>query len=214
MGERDNRKPEWWFYPGWVVLSAISMPIALAIAWAIMSQVVNAIGDTIQVQGQTHITEDFLFIFIVLPVLGLVAGLLQYVLLRRYLPRMAWWIAAAFLGWLLLSAVLGIATLFSVAVHPAVFILLIGGSAGLAQWLVLRRRVRRAALWILASVLGWGMPFLPHGAIASQPGMLSVVLLPAIVASIAWWLLLGKLPRRESSGDNAPRSTSMPLGAH
>ena len=208
----DNRKPAWLFYPAWVIVSAIIIPIAWMIGWAIMSQVVHAVGDTIKVGGQTHITEDFLFIYIFLPILGLLAGVLQYLLLRRYLPRMAWWIAATALGWSLLSVVYGIATAFSAAVSPAVFIALIGVSIGLPQWLVLRQRVPRAALWILAGVVGWGMAYLPNGSNASQAGALTVALLPGIAASIAWWLLLDKLPQRESHGGNAPRDTSMPLG--
>ena len=42
----------------------------------------------------------------------------------------------------------------------ALEIVLIGGSIGLPQWLLLRQRVRRAAWWILASVLGWGVAVL------------------------------------------------------
>ncbi|MBI5877113.1 MAG: hypothetical protein HZB53_05625 [Chloroflexi bacterium] len=208
----ENRKPAWLFYPAWVIVSAISLPIAWVIAWAIMAQVVKAVGDTIQVGGQSHITEDFLFIYFILPVLGLVAGLLQYLLLRRYLPRMAWWVAATALGWSLLSALMGVVTFSAGVVPPAVVIALIGVATGVPQWLVLRRRVPRAALWILASVLGWGIAFLPLGSSASQAGALTVALLPSIAASIAWWLLLDKLPQRERSGGNAPRDTSAPIG--
>ena len=95
----DSRKPEWYFYPGWVVLSAISIPIAWVIYWALISQVEKVMGGTIQVGGQTRITEDFLLLYILCPALGLVTGLLQYLLLRRYLLRMGWWITATTLGW-------------------------------------------------------------------------------------------------------------------
>lgn len=208
----DNRKPNWLFYPAWVVASAVSIPLAAAIGFAILSLVIKVVGDTIQVGGQTHITEDFLFVYILAPILGLVSGLLQYFLLRHYLPRMVWWIAATVLGWLLFSAV-GIPTLFSATVSPALAPVLIGGLVGLTQWFVLRQRVRRAALWILASVLGWGLPFLLISAvISSQWGALTIMLLPPIIPSIAWWLLLDKLPQRESKG-STPRNTSLPLGA-
>ena len=214
----NNRKPEWMFYPGWVVLSAISMPIAWNIAWAIMSQIVKVVGGTIKPGGQTHITEDFLGFYVLLPVLGLVTGSLQYLLLRRYLPRMGWWIAATVLGWLLPAVVLGLFALFSTTLSSALFLVLIGGSIGLVQWLVLRQHVRRAALWILASVLGWGVAILVAGeTISSQLDVLAVVFLPPTAASIAWWLLLEKLPQRDSNGGKNPRNTSQeqsaPIGA-
>ena len=215
MMVRDNRKPGWLFYLGWVIASALGIPIAWAITWAIMPLVTNAVGETVQVGGQSHITEDFLGLYVLLPVLGLLAGLLQYPLLRRYLARMASWIAATVLGWLLLSVVLGVLTLFAVAVPPALVIVLIGGSIGLPQWLLLRQRVRRAAVWMLASVLGWGMALLlAPGAISNQQQVLAVMLVPPLAGSIAWWLLLVKLPQRESHWGNTPRSKSMPLGAH
>ncbi len=218
MVVRDNRKPKWIFYPAWVVLSVMSIPIAWVIAGAIISQVEKVLGGTIQVAGQTHITEDFLFGFVLLPVLGLLTGLVQFLLLRRYLPRMGWWIAATVLSWLLLLVVLRLSALFPSTLSIALAGVVIGGSIGLPQWLVLRQRVHRAALWILASVLGWGVALLlTDGAISSQQEVLSVLLLPPAAASIAWWLLLDKLPQRESNGGNTPRNTSRepsaPVGA-
>lgn len=211
----DNRKPGWFFYPAWVVLSASGVPVAWAIAWALVSQVERAVGGTIQVGGQTRIAEDFLLLYIFLPVFGVVSGFPQYLLLRRYLPRMRWWIAATVLGWLLPFAVL---RLFSATLSPALdvdsmwfvvlAIALIGGSIGLTQWLVLRQRVRRAAWWILASVLGWGMVRLvADETISSTLDVLSFGLLPPVATSIALWLLLDKLPQRESSGRNTPPNT-------
>ena len=95
----DNTRPEWFFYPGWVVLSAISIPIAWIIYWALISLIKKVVGDTIQVGGQPHITEDFLLLYILAPAIGLATGIFQYLLLRRHLPRMGWWITATTLGW-------------------------------------------------------------------------------------------------------------------
>jgi hypothetical protein len=212
----DNRKPKWFFYLEWVILSVISILIAWNIAWAIMFQIEKTVGGTIRVGGQTHITEDFLFFYVFLPVLGLVSGLLQYFLLRGYLPRMAWWVAATVLGWLLFPVVGGISTLFSVTASPALAIVVIAGAIA-PQWILLRRRVRHAGIWVLAFILGWGVAFLlTDGTISSQLEVLAVVLLPPIAASIAWWLLLDKLTQRNSNKGNTPRNAprpSVPLGA-
>ena len=207
-----NRRPKWFFYPLWVVLSAISILVAWVIAWALISQVEKAVGGTIQVGGQSRITEDFLFSYVFFPAFGLVAGCLQYVLLRRHLPRMGWWIVATVVGWLLpvavlrlVSPILPAAQDVSTVWSAAVVVVLIGGSIGVAQWLVLRQRVRHAAWWILASVLGCGMAALASGgAISSLLDVLALGLLLPMPASIALWLLLDKLRQREGSGPNPP----------
>jgi hypothetical protein len=212
-----NRKPEWFFYPGWIVLSAISIPIAWALAWALISQIIQAVGGTIQVGGQTHVTEDFLLLYVFFPPLGLISGLLQYLLLRRYLPRMGGWVAATLLGWLLLCVALGLVSALSSAtlmvdsgLSTALAIVLIGGSLALPQWLVLRRRVGHAAWWIVASVLGWGLVRLvAGGTISIMQDVIAVAFLPSAAASIAWWLLLDKLPQRESNGGTTPPEASL-----
>ena len=204
MMQTDNRKPAWLFYPGWVALSAISIPIAWSITWAIVSRIVQVVGGRIQVAGQSHITEDFIGGYVLLPMLGLLIGVLQYLLLRRYLPRMVWWIPATFLGWALPLILLGLASvgwLPALAIDPvwsgALGFALIGASIGVCQWLVLRRRIHRAALWVLASILGWGMSGLVSGeTISSQLDVIALALLPPTAASVAWWLLLDKLPTR------------------
>ena len=199
-----NRKPKWFFYPGWVVLSAISIPIAWVIAWALISQVEKAVGGTIQVGGHTRITEDFLLSYIFFPVLGLLTGFLQYLFLRRYLPRMGWWIAATVLGWLLpcvvfrlfydiSSSALDVSSVWFVTLAIA----LTGGFIGLPQWLVLRQRVRHAAWWILANVLGWGVGLVAGKTLSNPLGLLAFGLMPPIAASVALWLLLDQLPRCE-----------------
>ncbi len=198
-----QNKPPWFFYPAWVGLSVISIPISWWIGRAIMSQIIKVVGGTIIVGGQRHITEDFLFGYFLIPLLGLITGLMQYLLLRYWLPRIKWWIATTLLGWLLFAVVLFLLSSFvsfSTAPSPAFAGLLIGGAIGLAQWFVLRQRVPRAVLWILISALGWGMAALvTDGAISSYQEILSIVFLPPIITSIGWWFLLDKLPQRERS---------------
>ena len=151
--------------------------------------------------GQSRITEDYLLGYTLYPLFGLLTGLLQYLLLRRHFPKMGWWIVATFLGWLLPFVVLGLVS----AILPAsldlrstwamvLSVVLIGGSMGLLQWLVLRPRVRHAAWWILASILGWGLVRLVTGeSISNTVDALAVVLLPPIVTAVALWLLLDRL---------------------
>jgi hypothetical protein len=85
-------------------------------------------------------------------VLGLVSGFLQYLLLRHHLPRMGWWIAATMSGMILG----GVGSRFLIhTLHSnldsmwfgVLMTVLVGGSLGLVQWVVLRQRVRHAA-WL------------------------------------------------------------------
>ncbi len=212
MVPTDHRKPAWTFYPGWVVTSAISIPIAWFFSWTIVSQIGRVLGDTIHVAGRTRITQDFILVYVLLPVLGLSIGALQYLLLRRHFPRMGWWIAATLLGWalpLLLLRLVDESAFPALNIGPALAeafaLAFAGASVGLIQWLVLRRRIPRAAIWILASILGWGFAGLIAGQnMSSVLGIMGLALLPPIVASIAWWWLLGNQPSRTDSGGGIP----------
>ena len=85
-------KPRWYFYPVWVVLNTITIPVAFVVAMAIISLIEQFVGGTIQVNGQTRITEDYLGFYVFSPILGLLIGLVQVVLLQRYLPRLRAWV--------------------------------------------------------------------------------------------------------------------------
>jgi hypothetical protein len=214
----DHSKPSWFLYPAWVALSSISIPIAFVIFWALISLVKEAVGSAIQVGGQPRITEDFLMPYIFWPALGLVTGFLQYLLLRRHLLRIGWWIIVTTLG-LLLGLIVRRAlylTLYgnldvSAIWFETLMTALVGGAMGLVQWLVLRQRVHHAAWWILASVLGWGI--VGWGAATLSSPMVipavGILLIPGIATSIALWLLLDQFPQREGSWRDPPPNKSL-----
>jgi hypothetical protein len=210
-----NRKPEWFFYPAWIVLTAACIPLAWSVMMALLSLIIKIAGDTIVVAGQTHITEDFLGLYILFPAIGLLSGLLQYPLLRRYLPRMGAWIGVTLLGWLLMPvsfALISGALLHSLAIDskwsgPVAFVL-VSVLVALPQWLVLRRRARHAALWSVARLVGWVLTMLVTGAnISTAPDVLAVCLLPPAVECVAWWLMLDRLV----PGEGQPQGNGKPI---
>ena len=218
----NYRKPSGLFYPAWVALSSISIPISFAIYWALIFLVKEVVGDMRQVGGQSHITEDILLPYILWPTLGLVTGFLQYLLLRRHLPRIGWWIAATTLGWslgLIGSRVLYRTFYGTLDVNAIWFDILmtalVGGAMGLAQWLVLHPRVRHAAWWILANVLSWGV--VGWGAVTLSNQMVipavGIILVPGTATAITLWLLLDQLPQREGSGRNPTPNNVLELTA-
>ncbi|MGE5138517.1 MAG: hypothetical protein ACM3JD_03560 [Rudaea sp.] len=194
----NNRKPGWFFYPGWIAATVLGILIAWLITWAIVPRVVQVIGGTITLGGQTHVTEDYIGGYILLPALGVASGFLQYLLLRSYLPRMGWWTAATLLGWLLpflVSALLiaGFRLEGGSIAQAAISVLAFGGLIGLPQWLILRRRIHHASWWFLASVVGWGIALaLSGGSISNSVDILTALLLPPAAACVAWWLLLDR----------------------
>ena len=220
MRMTDHGKPGWFFYLAWGVMSSISIPVALATYRIVSSLVVGAIGSTIQVGGQRHITEDFLLPIIFWPALGLVTGLLQYVLLRRYLLRIGWWIGTTTLGWSL--GLIG-NRLFSLALYGTLDVraiwfetlmtALAGGVVGLAQWLVLHRRVRHAVFWLPANILGWGIVGWGAGILSNRMTIpiVGIMLIPGIATSIVLWLLLDRLAPHQGGGRNGPPNHALEL---
>ena len=206
----NNKRPGWFIYPAWVVLSTISIPLAWVIAWVLISQTKKIVGATIQVGGTTRITEDYLLTYFFLPALGLLMGFLQYLLLRRHLQRMGWWVAVTTLG-LLLTLLSGkfLFSPFYAAFGSAIWLrilttALMGGALGLVQWLVLRQRVNHAAWWILANLLGWAIVGWGAATLSNQMVLFAVgtLLVPGTVTSLTLWLLLDRLPQHDDSRKN------------
>ncbi len=137
---------------------------------------------------------------------GVVVGGLQGAVLRRRLPRVALrtWVWATVIGavvaWglgMLPSTLMGaVADSGQAAAEPPdslIYLLAAGMGAvagvilALAQWVVLRRRVRRAGWWLPANSLAWlfGMPlvFLGMGLLPAGASLLQAV--PLVVGATA-----------------------------
>jgi hypothetical protein len=128
-------------------------------------------------------------------------GYLQYILLRRYFPRMGLWILATVISLSLtfLEMELGQFIASSLGMDPysvlavVIQLMLVGGCLGTAQWLVLRKHIPNAIWWIPANMVGWGLV----GFTASL-GIFTVLVYPAVTTSVALYLLL---PRTHPSPD-------------
>jgi hypothetical protein len=201
MKASTQRMPGWMFILGWMGLSIFSLLLAWWATWAILKGIQDVVGGTIQVAGQTHITEDYLAFYVLIPLVGLFSGLLQFLLLRLFISRPGGWILATFLGWMVLFAILGILSIlnptgWAVVTVPFLFSIA-GGVVGLAQWRVLKSQVRLAGWWILISGLAWGLTGLIIGTTISEAyDFWVLLLLPALATGLGLWLLLVRLPRR------------------
>ena len=123
--------------------------------------------------------------------LGLVAGtaligVLQWLVLRRHVARVGWWVPAT-----LAAAVASGVVIFGVGAIDEDLGWIVGVGAfgtllGVLQWLVLRSELAGAAWWITASTIGWGLG-MPFGDINGPPGLGAVY--GAVTAIAMVWLL-------------------------
>lgn len=189
----EHKQPGAEFYATWVLFSIVS-GVAAFIAYLLFAKTYNAIaGDWIVVDGVRHIAEDYLLQYILWPLFGLFYGYLQYILLRRYFPRMGWWILATTISLSLTFLVmdLGQSSALALGMDPSsipsvvIQLMLVGGFLGAAQWLVLRRHIPNAVWWIPASVVGWGSVGLTEAL-----GVFTVLVYPAVVTALALYFLL------------------------
>lgn len=92
--------------------------------------------------------------------LGIGLGLGQWMFLRRFLDGAAWWIVATLIGFGMAGFAIGLGTTDELArrgLTSEVVGFVLGGSAGVAQWFVLRRDSDRALWWIPASAAAFGL---------------------------------------------------------
>jgi hypothetical protein len=96
---------------------------------------------------------------------GLLVGLFQWIILRRYISHCGDWIWNGVAGWALAYAMgLIVIQIFSVSFIGAVAgYLLFGAIVAIIQWPVLHREIPNVLPWVLASVAGWAI-----GALAGQ----------------------------------------------
>lgn len=198
------KKPEWFFYPTWIILTLLCVPLAFFINIAIMLVITSFIGDFIYVDGVRHITEDYLSMYTFIPIVGFVTGLLQYGLLRRYLPHMGWWVLATTGGWLLGGFLILISGWLNIWPYESfdldLAFIVMGLSIGVGQWLLLRRHLPRAGWWVGANVVGWGLLGLITDGSMGQFGLLALGFLPACVTALVFALLWNRVHPTEPQG--------------
>lgn len=92
-------------------------------------------------------------------IVGALIGLAQWLVLRQMLPRSEWWILASILGWLgsWLIVETGLPSIADPIIRSVVVGATFGLGLGLAQWVLLQRRVQYALLWLPINVVSWAV---------------------------------------------------------
>jgi hypothetical protein len=126
------------------------------LAWAFISALLAALPGIQSIPG----------FFAALLVLTIPFGLAQWLVLRRFLPVSPLWVVSipisCFLFYLL-AYLIPDSLLQNVDDEAAstltIGFLVLGATLGLPQWLILRRKLTKAALWMVGSALGVGLGF-------------------------------------------------------
>jgi hypothetical protein len=168
MGKRTRlthpllKQDSWTLWEGWVLATVVGGLVGMVIV-----VIVSAIA------SQLEAVSTVALLHVVGGLEGAALGLAQWLVLRRYVKRLGWWIVATMVGaiaaWLIglkVSVMLiliffdsTLSVTLSAALLKAIFLLgaWVGAVLGLTQWLVLRTHVRHGVLWIVANAVAWGL---------------------------------------------------------
>ena len=185
-----------WF-SGWTLLTTAAIPAALIAAAPLGVMFIWLINLGVQAgfwpTTQDSILEGLGF----LTSFALVQASVQWVLLRRFLPRAWLWFiatgAGVLLGGLAVGLSLGRASLqnWDPLWIMAVVLLPVGLALGLAQWLYLRRFMPNSFWIILCDVLAAASILLAGGSFTSLAELV-VILLPGAITGLGLYLLLNQ----------------------
>ena len=183
-----------WF-TGWTLLTTAAIPVALITTPVLAALFVGLINLGVEAgfwpSAKMFPAEGLGFLIS----LALTLSLVQWVLLRNFLPRARLWFLATGAGVLLGGLVTGLVLLGSSAQNwdplliMAAVLLPVGLALGLAQWLYLRRFLPNAFWIIFIDVLAAGSILLA-GRSFTSPAELIVLALPGAITGLGLWLLL------------------------
>jgi hypothetical protein len=165
--------------------------VATVVGWMIGFYVCEAIKQIIS----TLFTDGL--------VIGTAIGLAQWLVLRRRIERVGWWLPASIVGFgagkalaQLVLPGLGAPELATSAITG----ILIGLAVGVLQGLILRRAALAPVRWILANVLGWALGWAVIAAADLESGAIAMAYLigaagAAIAALVTGYVLATDLER-------------------
>jgi len=98
--------------------------------------------------------QPSLGLVVIVIILGLAGGFMQWLVLRHRIAGAGWWVPASGLGFPIALVVAdGVGRRLDIAT-PILMGVLFGVLSGILPWIVLRRKITRAGWWVLAHLLG------------------------------------------------------------
>jgi hypothetical protein len=194
-----RRKPGWDFWLLWVLVNILGMFVVDDLLFRVTQGSIR-ISYGIQTIVGRGIVEWWSS---GLPLVGIAIGIAQWIVLHSYVGKKSWWwILTTISGWVAGLFFLGMLPHYMIWSMKPVIAQALGGAAigiflGLAQWLFLRRQVRRALFWILVNMVSWASGFTLLYFEPLQHTMWSIRAIGFIVVGtiigVSQWLALRKL---------------------
>jgi hypothetical protein len=161
MQTRDT-KAEWSIWLQWVLASILGYGVGTTIGNALANLIpamtcTQSFSDSF-IDRLTNIPciQPSLSLILIVFILGLAGGFMQWLVLRHRIAGAGWWIPASALGFpialVLADKAMRLAGDFAAA--PILLGVLFGVLSGSMPWLVLRRQNARAGWWLPAHLLG------------------------------------------------------------
>ncbi len=152
-----NYKNDLKFWLTWVIASIAAILLSSVVLYSLII-IASAISP--------KLNEDRVFGVLMFPVIATMFGVLQWLVLRKRIPKSGWWILATIIGLgggvalavvtvQALSHITGMEEYWNFRPGLLMLFLLIGFFLALAQLPILWRHFKRSLLWLLASMIGW-----------------------------------------------------------
>lgn len=169
-----------WF--GWMLTTTVGISVVAVVLVQVFVLLSWIDLDFVALLGASHFGHaiSLLSQTLVGGAIGAVLGASQSLVLRHHIRQTASWVWATAIGMAIGNALSyvasGMAYRITYGSRPAPFpavdpsgaiavmaikAAVVGIAVGMVQWLVLRRKVRVAGWWVLASVLGWSVGMIP-----------------------------------------------------
>ena len=158
--ERTNIGTGFWLQ--WVLASMLGFAAGTAMGNAVANSIppmlcTQSFSDSLidRLTNFPCILQTFdLDLALIVVILGLAGGFMQWLVLRRRIAGTGWWVPASTLGFpVALVMAEGAMRLVGIP-SPILLGVLFGILSGILPWLVLRRQVARAGWWVPAHLLG------------------------------------------------------------
>jgi len=195
-----RRKPGWDFWLLWVLVNILGMFVVNDLLFRVTRGSIR-----ISYGIQTIVGRGIVGWWSSgLPLVGIAIGIAQWIVLHSYVGKKSWWwILTTISGWVAGLFFLGMLPHYMIWSMEPVIAQALGGAAigiflGLAQWLFLRRQVRRALFWILVNMVSWASGFtllyfepLQHTMWSIRDAIGFIVV--GTIIGVSQWLALRKL---------------------
>ncbi len=160
--QSSNAKIGWSLWLQWVLASMLGFAIGAAMGNAVANSIppmtcTQSFSDSF-IDRLTNFPciQPSLGLILLVVILGLAGGFMQWLVLRRRIAGTGWWVPASTLGFpvALVIAVGAMRLGGDSTATPILLGVLFGILSGVMPWLVLRRQLARAGWWVPAHLLG------------------------------------------------------------